>query len=73
MFIKRAFNKVGELVTGSEETKKTEEDQKKEHKAKPESKQETTTFDDLISGKESKNTLTGRETARTAVPVKREI
>ena len=37
MFIKRAFNKVGELVTGSEETKKTEEDQKKEQKAKRES------------------------------------
>jgi len=48
MFFKRTFDKIGQLVTGDEDSKKAEDEQKKEPKGKPE-----TTFNDLLSGKES--------------------
>ena len=68
MFFKRTFDKIGQLVTGDEDSKKAEDEQKKETKAKPE-----TTFNDLLSGKDNQKPLTNRETARTAVPVKRDL
>ena len=68
MFFKRTFDKIGQLVTGDEDSKKAEDDQKKEVKSKPE-----TNFNDLLSGKDNQKTLTNRETARTAVPFKRDL
>lgn len=71
MFVKRAFNKIGQLVTGEEETKKPEEDPKKDPKAKPVTKPEVI---DPNAGKDSnKFATTTRDSARTTAPVKREL
>ncbi len=71
MFVKRAFNKIGQLVTGEEETKKPEEDPKKDPKAKTVTKPEVS---DPNAGKDSnKFATTTRDSARTTAPVKREL
>jgi hypothetical protein len=49
MFFKRTFDKIGQLVTGDEESKKADDEPKKDAKSKP----EATSFNDLLSGKDN--------------------